>query len=404
MNNMNKCVLFLSSLIVFFSMPGAISFARPGVTAKENLQTLLKTRSCRGCYLAEINFNRMDLSGVDLENADLSRATFNLANLSGANLQNARCNGTVFGGTDLGESDLRGADLRGASLNTAYLGGAQMTGEILTTRTYNDIVEVEWEIYSEDSVKPKEAPETAGVTTADPEGHTETPPTKPVIRKRPVTDAGSIGNTGDMVPGVTTPATPRAKTARPVGNVVIAVPEKDAVDQRAKGAERARQAAPASGLAGKSVPVVAAVVAPAVKKIKKSGEIIEKITNGTTVSGKVNEQRMKEKALARLLEKNRCYECDLAGVDLSGEDLEEVDLEKANLARANLEEADLEDGNLKGADLRDAVLRKCDLRGTDFYKADLRGADLTGAKLDGAMFDGARLDGVIGIDSAVMSN
>ncbi len=401
---MNKRVLFLSSLTVFLSIPGAISFAGPGVTAKENLQTLLKTRACRGCYLAEINFNRMELSGVDLENADLSRATFNLANLSGANLKNTRCNGTVFGGTDLGRSDLRGADLRGASLSTAYLGGAQMTGEIVKTKPYADVAEVEREIYSEDSVKSKKLPEAAGVKTAGIVDHTETPPAKPVVKKKHVADAGAIENVEEMFPEVATPTMPKAKTAHPVSHVVIADSKEDVAGQKAGQIKTSRQIVDAGGPAKKNAPVIAAAVTPAVEKMERSGKIVKKNTKRDAVLREFNEKRMKKKALARLLEKNRCYECDLAGVNLSGKNLEEVDLEKANLVRANLAKANLEGGNLKGADLRDAVLRKCDLRRVDFYKADLRGADLTGAKQNGAMFDGARLDGVIGLDSAVMSN
>jgi uncharacterized protein YjbI with pentapeptide repeats len=111
--------------------------------------------------------------------------------------------------------------------------------------------------------------------------------------------------------------------------------------------------------------------------------------------------RTKEENLLRLLDKKKCYGCDLSGLDLSGKNLDGVDLEKANLTGCNLEKADLEDANLKGVLLLKANLRQANVQNTDFYKADLTGADFTGAKVEGAMFDSAQTASALGLKEAV---
>ncbi len=83
------CVLFLCSFITLFCI-GDDGYGAESVTAKANLQKLIKTNSCRGCDLSGLDFNRMDLSGVDLEGADLSSGKFYLTNLAGANLKNTK--------------------------------------------------------------------------------------------------------------------------------------------------------------------------------------------------------------------------------------------------------------------------------------------------------------------------
>lgn len=103
------------------------------VTSEENLEQLIKTRSCRGCDLSGLTLNRLDLSGVDLEGADLSLSKLHLTNLSGANLKNTKLKGTAFGGADLGGADLRGADLQDTSLDNAYLGEALLDDDRATS-------------------------------------------------------------------------------------------------------------------------------------------------------------------------------------------------------------------------------------------------------------------------------
>ena len=91
---------------------------------KENIKTLIKTKTCLGCDLAGAELMRMDLSGANLQGADLTGAKLFLTNLSGANLRNTRLQRTGFGGADLAGADLRGADLHEVDFSGAYLTGA----------------------------------------------------------------------------------------------------------------------------------------------------------------------------------------------------------------------------------------------------------------------------------------
>jgi len=104
----------------------------------------------------------------------------------------------------------------------------------------------------------------------------------------------------------------------------------------------------------------------------------------------------KKMLVEKLLDDNRCVECDLSGVDLSGRNLDEADLERANLQGANLSGADLSEANLKGVDFRGADLRNADLREADLYRANLSEADLTGARFEEAMIDMVFSTGAIG--------
>ncbi len=118
------------------------------------------------------------------------------------------------------------------------------------------------------------------------------------------------------------------------------------------------------------------------------GTLKEKVTETST---------RKNRMIEKLLDTNKCYGCDLAGVDLSGKDLEEADLEAADLTGSNLEGVELQGANLKGSLLRNANMRNADLREVDLYKADLTGADLTGADLREAKVDEAKFLEAIGV-------
>ena len=107
-----------------------------------------------------------------------------------------------------------------------------------------------------------------------------------------------------------------------------------------------------------------------------------------------------EALIERLLDDDRCVECDLPGVDLSGKRLKEVDLERANLQGANLEDANLSGANLKGANLSGANLKNADLSDADLYRANFSGADLTGADLNEALVDSADFTGAVGVSLA----
>jgi len=106
----------------------------------------------------------------------------------------------------------------------------------------------------------------------------------------------------------------------------------------------------------------------------------------------------KKLLLEKLLDGNRCIECDLSGVDLTHADLEEADLERSDLHMVILKDADLSEANLKGTNLSGADLRNADLRNADLYRANFSGCDLTGARLDGAFIDSVDFSGAIGVN------
>ncbi len=149
-------------------------------------------------------------------------------------------------------------------------------------------------------------------------------------------------------------------------------------------------------------------IAPAVSVAAKVTESKEEAVDQQPVAGGlVYTVETPEMAVAkqqvlieRLLDDDRCVECDLAGVDLSGKRLKEVDLERANLQGANLEDANLSGANLKGANFSGANLRNVDLSDADLYRANFSGADLTGADLTEALVDSADFTGAVGVSLA----
>ena len=85
---MKKRIFTFACTALAFTLSLSFANAAPSVTAKENLKKLIATKSCLGCDLSGLNFNRMDLSKTNLEGEDLSMSTFFLTNLSYANLKN----------------------------------------------------------------------------------------------------------------------------------------------------------------------------------------------------------------------------------------------------------------------------------------------------------------------------
>ena len=379
-------IIFTASLGVWTTNASAES-----VTAKDNLQKLLKTGSCRECDLSEINFTRMDLSGADLEKADLSLCKFSLANLSRANLRGAKLNGATFGGADLGNADLTGADLRGVIFDGAYLGGTKLDGDFVTVKPYADIgvSDVEKEVYVRAQDTPKKLPETGEVHVEKRRDFEEPPP---VIESAPASAFTAI----PVVPV----AAPEAKKVQPMQIAMVddEIAASAPISQDAGGVQKVE-----------TVAVSKAATAGADVSKQQNNERVEaqsapfspdppKKDSSTDIADlKKDNKSLHSKEISKLLKDNSCYGCDLSGEDLSGKDLEASDLELANLSGSNLSGADLRKANLKGADLSGAVIKGADLRGADLYKADLSGADLTGARIDGAQFDNATMDGVTGL-------
>ncbi len=352
------CVLFLCSFITLFCI-GDDGYGAESVTAKANLQKLIKTNSCGGCDLSGVNLNRVDLSDADLEGADLSKAKMYLTNLSRANLRNADLRGVVFGGADLADADLRGADLRGTALDGAYLGGTLLDGKFVITKPYekDGVSEIEREVYIDDPAKPKQEPKTKEIVVAPRRVFEEPPPTLP---EKKVDEK--------VVKKENYPQAPEVKKPTPLKNIVI---EEELSTEKNAG----------------------------------DSELVEIDLNrgrGAENQNLAAEKKKRDNA-ARLFDTKKCYDCDLSGMDFSNRNLGGADLEKSNLTGANLEKADLRGANLKGVLLIQANLRGANLKKADFYRADLTGADLTGAHTENTLFDSADLSGSTGLSSDVMS-
>lgn len=436
-------VLFVCAA-AFSLLSTADVYCAESVTAKENLEQLIKTNECRGCDLAGVNLNRVDLSDADLEGADLSNAKMSLANLSRANLQNANLRGVVFGGTDLGDADLRGADLRGTSLDGAYVGGALLDGVFITTQPYEDIdaAEIKREVYIADPSKPKEKPKAKEVVVA-PRRVFEEPPPAIIVEepqkkvKKTMSDAPVKLSSNETELKEIYPQAPAIKKPAYVQKAVVeekiepVVPEKKIVEDnetiikqeeiasapiapKAKMDEVVKEdkvveevpAAPAAKAeeVAKVTPAVSAVPVVAEPEQMSAGQDLVTDKDGSFGTiGEKNQNLAAEKKkrdnLARLFDTNKCYGCDLSGLDLSNKNLDGADLEKADLTDCNLEKVDLEEANLKGTLLVNADLRGANLEEADLYRADLTGADLTGANIKKALFDNAKISGAVGVNT-----
>ena len=132
-----RTIASFACLQTFFLGTAPWALSASSVTAQQNLQQLISTRSCRECDLAGLDLTRLNLSGVDVEGADLSHAKLSLTNLSNANLKNTKLNGAILGGTDLAGADLRGASLQDTSLDNAYLGDAVLDDKTISAQGVN---------------------------------------------------------------------------------------------------------------------------------------------------------------------------------------------------------------------------------------------------------------------------
>ena len=351
--NMRSCrVVVLCAFVAFLFVAGK-GYSEESVTARENLEKLIKTNSCRGCFLSGLNLNRVDLSDADLEGADLSKTKMYLANLSRANLRDANLRGTLFGGADLADADLRGADLRGTSLDGAYLGGTLLDGTFVTTKPYENVgvSEIEKEVYVADQSKPKRDPKAKEIVVAPRRVFEEPPPALPVkVVEEKIVEKESY------------PQAPKVKKLTPMAPVAVAEELAPQADAAADGAD----------------------------------ENMVSTGRGETNRNLAGNKKKRDE-LARLSDTKKCYDCDLSGMDLSNRNLTGVDLEKSNLTGCNFENADLEKANLKGASLIQANLRGANLKKADLYRADLTNADLTGANTTETLFDSAKLSGTVGL-------
>ncbi len=359
------CILCVP-FVVFGDNAGA------DASVSDNIKKLIETKSCRGCNLEGGNLNRLELAGADLEGANLSKAKLYLTNLAGANLKNSRLSDAGLGGADLANADLRGADLTGASLNGAYTAGALFD----TSAEQQESREVDTEEVAElDTSAEKSKAESNEVVK------------EPAAGKKQVATVST--DSQELPPDISNmPVVKGVDTETPMVNTLGNTPTPKKV-QPIKAIE-------VDEVVTEPVSHVEAVVPATVENVASS----EGKEAAASSTGAVEDPRTK--AMARLLEKKRCYGCDLSGLDFSGSNLRGVDLERADLTGCNFSGANLRDGNFKGALVLNANFRDTDLRGADFYKADLSGTDLTGAVVDTAIFEDSQLSGVTGMNRGLM--
>jgi len=388
-NMRSGCVLFLCSFIALFCVVNN-GYGEASITAKENLEKLIKTNSCRGCDLSGVNLNRVDLSDADLEGADLSDAKMFLTNLSKANLRNANLKGVGFGGADLANADLRGADLRGTSLNGAYLGGTLLDGVFVTTKPYekDGVNEIEKEVYIDDPSKPKPEPKAKEIVVAPRRVFEEPPPALPVKE----------GEEKAVKPA------PAQHVKEPKEKIVKSSPALPVKEPGERSVEK--ESYPQAPEVKKPTLLKEIVIEEKPIPEKKAGYSTSRQIALSEGRGEKNQDlaadKKKRDNAARLFDTNRCYDCDLSGMDLSNKNLNGADLEKSDLTSCNLEKSKLKGANLKGALLVQANLRGTNLIKADFYRADLTDADLTGAIIEKTLFDSADLSGIVGLSSDVM--
>lgn len=336
-----------------------------------DLAKLLDTNECVEC----------DLSGADLSKRNLTRANLTKANLAGANLHGSSLKladlaETDFRGANLENAQLAGADLYkanldGASIKDASFDGAYLVGTLLerpSTATVETTQETFLKLQAQRE-KPKEPQLSAQKADESIETMTTSPP-----RETSVEDAQIAEQKTEEPRSIET----SQKDDKPI--VVATVPKKPTL--------------PADNTAKKQ---------PTFSQPISEEELTEEIPSETPSQLANVKFNKKEPALPpeqekitltdleRLLETNRCVECDLAGADLTKAKLEGAYLERANLEGANLRGANLENANLKAANLIGANLTDADLEEADLYKADLTNADFTGADLENAALDGAIL-------------
>lgn len=406
--NIKKAAFFIATLtslqvLTFGNVNSAL--AAPSVTAQENLKQLIKTRSCRGCDLSGLKLNTMDLAGVDLEGADLSFTKLYLTNLAGANLRNTKLNGAVFGGADLGEADLRGADLQGASLDSAYLGEAlidakpaeeppaplavgqslQDTSIPAATTETKELMEVPTDV----SI-PKPPPATE--ITQEDEVIVDSPEKESVAHE--VAEMDNATESGEQV-----------IIAQDKGSEKSVINKTNIEQAGVTGSKSTSENPKGSEVAEKDLHAKPILDVGEAAATKSSQDNRKTVTNVDQSNEDLAVENVKKANLERLLDKNKCFGCDLSGLDLSGKNLKGADLEKADLSGCNFENAKLDRANLKGALLQHANLRNASLREADLYKADFTGADLTNADVKEALFDGAKISEAVGFsNSSVLIN
>jgi len=414
MDHRKYLVTITAGPVLLFCVASTASGAEISEQVQNNIDMLMQENSCRGCNLEEADLNRMDLSGADLSGAKLNGASFFLSDLSDANLSGADLQNAQFGGADLANADLSNADLRGAVLGGAYLQGSNMEGARIEEKADPEAVKI----------------------PADVKG-AEQPAAEDMI-------ADQEKETREMVPVIAEPektkvqAAPPVKNAQPIGQISIEEgqkkndeelkdhkkiptsesksgpettqekPEKLQQGVNTTDTVAAQAEFPSDQRAEPEPDMSAAPHESAAPEEHESAEIIEEKTIAAVSASAAAAAAlvMSEEIAVRvenLLDRKRCFGCNLQGADLSGKNLKKADLERSDLSGSNCGETDFRQANLKGVSFKGAFLKDADFRNADLYKADFNGADLTGADFRDAYTDEADFTGAIGYQSPLVA-
>lgn len=403
-----------------FCAPYTVIGATSESDVSTNLGILTQTKSCRDCNLRGVNLNRANLAGADLEGANLAGAKLHLADLSGANLKNSNLEGASLGGADLSGADLRGAKLGKRSLDGAYADTALFTddensskddiyekSEVNTEETENQQVE---DVIIEEDSEPEIDPVAVTVETGAQEDVgkevdvvEETPRGKEEAAQEN-SESASISQSTPTVTQAAEEIGERVQSNNPKSKAVPQI-ETATVEEADEPKDEAvvtvgmveETTGPTSEEADSVLEESVTVETEALSPMEKDAVINAAVEAAEEAVSDVPVVDAKTIAQEKLLDTNKCYECDLAGLDFSGANFKNADLEKADLTGCNFSGASFKNANLKGAILVNTDLRNADLRGADFYRADLSGSDLTGAKVEETIFEDTYMSNITGM-------
>jgi uncharacterized protein YjbI with pentapeptide repeats len=319
--------LCLAASIVACGKEGVAAQKKQRPTVEDNVQRLLKTKSCPSCDLAGADLRQAKLNDANLEGANLAGALLSYADLSGANLKTADLRGAHLGGADLGYADFEGANLNGTVLEGALFNATKIRGRVVKRLIHADQVQT-----------------MRGDRAAVP------------------ADNQAVETTNGQ------PAAPLAVLPNTV------VPESQDRSHLEK----------TEGVSGESSRRVTASL-PA-EAGKKTEDTVKESPDDVNAAKKAIIDRMFDEKRCVGCDLSGV---DLSGKDLEGYDLERVNFRAADLRDTDLSESNLKGAVLQNAQLQAADLSEADLYRADFSGADLTGADLDEAKVDGADFSGA---------------
>lgn len=318
--------LCFAASIVACGKEGVAAQKKQRPTMEDNVQRLLKTKSCPSCDLAGADLRQAKLNDANLEGANLAGALLSHADLSGANLKTADLRGAHLGGADLGYADFEGASLNGTVLEGALFNATKIRGRVVNRLIHADQVQ-------------------------------------PMNGDRAAVPA-------DNQAVETTSGQPAAMVVLP--NTVV--PESQDRSNQGK----------TEGVSGESSRLVTAS-SPAEAGIKTEDTVKESPDDVNAAKKAIIDRMFDEKRCVGC----DLSGVDLSGKDLEGYDLERVNFRAADLRDTDLSESNLKGAVLQNAQLQAADLSEADLYRADFSGADLTGADLDEAKVDGADFSGA---------------